>query len=259
MKSIFTSSFFLCSLLFIGLLVSCNKGTGLEPIDKVNLEEGLEMYFPFDGNSTETITDVTYDTHGATYSHDRFNRPKSSLCLSKNYLNIDVGMGNSLGTLSFWVSIPDTTRYQTYLFAKGNQQLGVLRYGLGVSEGEVSLISDVNRWGSRDSMSSFNPLQTVSIIRPNRWHHIVVRWSDADEFVEIFVDNKLETSAPYLANWFLMDDLEGDSQTMGATWHYGGHDTGDYLSYFKGQVDELRRYNRRISDEEIEALYTIEE
>ncbi|MFC6103954.1 LamG-like jellyroll fold domain-containing protein [Olivibacter domesticus] len=258
MKSISTSSFFLCSLLFISLLVSCNKGTGLEPTDKVNLEEDLEMYFPFDGNSTETITGVTYDTHGATYTDDRFNRPKSSLCFSKNYLNIDVGMGNSVGTFSFWVSVPDT-RFQPNLFAKGNQQLGVLRYGLRVSEGKVSLISNRDRWGV-DSISYFDDLVTASVIKPNKWHHIVVRWSDADEFVEIFVDNKLEASASYLEGWRLVtEDEYEETETMGAAWSYGGHDTGDYLSYFKGQVDELRRYNRRISDEEIEALYTIEE
>lgn len=260
MKSTFTSSLFLYILLFTGLMVSCDKQASLEPIDTVNLEEGLKMYFPFAGNSVDKVSGIHYDTHGASYVNDRFNKPKSALCLTKNYMNINAGMTDSIGTLSFWLNVPDIHFWQEApLFVGGEHILGVHQYGVGVREGKVSLISFALRWGVLND-GNFEPLMTASVLKSNKWHHIVVRWSDTDELVEIFVDSKKELSAGYLPGWHLAEDEEGrPSQYMGAVWNYGGHDVGEYLSYFKGQVDEIRHYTRRISDKEIEALYTIEE
>lgn len=259
MKSKFTISIFLHSLIFVGLLASCNKDTVLNPADSINLEEGLKMYFPFAGNSVEKVSGIYYDTHGASYVNDRFNKPKSALCLTKNYMNINAGMTDSIGTLSFWLNVPDIHFWQgAPLFVGGEHLLRVHQYGLGVHEGKVSLISFLLRWGVLND-GRFEPLMTASVLKSNKWHHIVVRWSDTDELVEIFIDNKRELSSQYLPGWRLTEEDEGGpAQYMGAVWTYGSHE-GNYLSYFKGQVDEIRHYTRRISDEEIEALYTIEE
>jgi hypothetical protein len=81
-----------------------------------------------------------------------------------------------------------------------------------------------------------------------------VRWSDAEELVEVYVDNEKELSSLYLPNWSLAEKDDVNQETVGAEWNYGSH-AGNYLTYFKGQMDDLRFYNRRLSDLEVEALY----
>ena len=83
-----------------------------------------------------------------------------------------------------------------------------------------------------------------SIIETNSWHHIVFTYTE--KYVSIYLDGNLLDNFP----------LEGGQiqSCPGGDLRFGMEDK-PYPSFFKGAVDEIRIYNRQLTEREVKSLY----
>lgn len=257
------SKFYLGALpMFILMAVSfsCNKDGNMHPVDPQDLNEGLVIHFPFDGNSIEVISSVAYDSHGAQYVADRFGNANSAIFVDSNHIEADIDLKRATGTFSFWVKVNDLENNYP-IFSKGGVTIGDTEYRLALRGNSIELISEF-RWGigNWQETNSLEDLIVPDVISANKWQHIVLRWSDEEELIEVFVDGDQKLSSPYTENWELVEGNEDDPfvSCIGGWLFYGGGHTGVVLRPFIGALDDIRTYNRRLNDKEIKALYMLE-
>ncbi len=77
------------------------------------------------------------------------------------------------------------------------------------------------------------------------WHHVVARWRDVEENMEVFVDGVQTSLSQTLSG--PISDTKADTLTIGAQ--------SDPLgNYFEGIIDDVRIWNRALTEEEIMRL-----
>ncbi|HWV74082.1 MAG TPA: LamG-like jellyroll fold domain-containing protein [Pseudosphingobacterium sp.] len=263
------------------LLSSCDKdGSDLSSpmsnteesnVVDININNGLKYYFPFSGNTVEQVSNVTYNAYlKPVFYKDRFNKPNAALCMVNHDLAVDAGFQEAKGSLSFWVSVGDYHPLKAddgtvasgalfarvdgtdYIFSRGTYRLGI------DYKGRI-WTSCRNKWGvSPEEFSPVlaeTPIKTAEkVIELKKWYHIVVRWSDENETMEIFVNNKKELAANYIENWGPWVPVRGDRAHMGSDRVPIGLGRSVFF-WFQGVIDEVRGYNRWINNEEIATLY----
>lgn len=229
------------------LISSCDKvSEGLQP--SVDLENGLVYYFPFSGNSTDQVSMASYNTHGAEFETDRFNAPKSALCMTENYMDLNAGFGeDDAGTLSFWINLRDVNSFHP-LFIKNYTSFVPGEYSFSISVSGLSARC-TEKWGTDDGDPVFAP----ATIKANKWYHVLLRWSDEDGKMDIFLDNNKLVSDDYAKG--IYESLGTEYITMGLYYQYPGGHEDPIPNYFRGKMDEIRRYDRWLNDDEVAALY----
>lgn len=209
------------------------------------LEEGLIGWWPMD----EGKGDVVYDGSGNDNDGDIFGDPKwadgkfgKALSFDGNddYVSIenDVfgGDNNINGTIAFWVDIKDSTgngkyfvqitRHARPAIYRNGHNIGVQWMGAsGLPEGNGQYINGPK-------------------ISKNAWHHIAFSW---------------ERQADGTHNWRLYAD--GRLTHSGTKATLSNSRGGVYLAantgrggFFNGKIDDVRIYNRALSENEIRTL-----
>jgi len=81
---------------------------------------------------------------------------------------------------------------------------------------------------------------TSPAYEPEHWHHVVAVWNGS--VLKLYVNNELVSSADFLS-------------LNQQTYNINIGRTQRYVRYFNGIIDEVRIYNRALSEEEIKWLY----
>ena len=205
---------------------------------QVDLSSGLIAHFPMNGNANEIINQDKQGTvNNAELAADRFGKEESCYFFDETKKAYIAGMtdetlpdGSSPRTLSAWIKTP----------SNGNGGFVVFDYGKMANNMDCSLCyikkkvvlsfwaNDI--WGSID-------------INDDQWHLILAAWDGTT--VSIYVDGELDASQTpdQIPNTTL-----GGSLTIGVTnnklWHH-----------FNGLIDDIRIYNRALSQGEVKSLY----
>lgn len=222
-------------LIFFNFLI---KGKSQAP------SAGLEAYYPFSGNANDVSgkgrnagigggVTLTIDRNGNANSAYSFNGVNGAISATWGILS-----GNSDRTVSLWFKtlVPSNTQYMvswgtptadqmylvgTYFDPSSNRVLGLLTYGAA-------------------GMAVINQFQFYD----NRWHHIVVTQSAS--LSKLYLDGALQTSR-----------VNNPVNTGSSQLTIGSLPTGG-SGYFSGSLDDVRIYNRGLSDSEIIQLYLAE-
>jgi hypothetical protein len=214
-----------------------------------SLDSGLTAQYNFDGN----VNDLSVNAyHGLaignpTYSRDRFNRPNSSLYLNgvTQYIGLPTSIpSNTIMFISFWIktsqSNPNNWDSAIYLIDRNNcatDRDWNISIGLG---GKIIFVTGI-----------FEPLgggvsklvSSVSI-NDNKWHHIGIAYN---YYSEIYIDGIMRARGDAYVVTFLTENvpvLIGESCC-----HLNARQK------FQGTIDDLRIYNRIMSEQEIKMLY----
>jgi len=144
---------------------------------------------------------------------------------------------------SFWIKI--SSFQQSSIFSKMNSANG---YDLGLleSNGTVMDVFLSNTW----TTNAFRARATfASPVADNNWHYIVTTYNGSSQNtgVKIYIDGNLATMSYVQEN-----SLSGSILQPGVYASIGSRSDGQL---FKGQIDEVRIYNRALSAAEIMALY----
>lgn len=231
--------------------------------------DGLTAYYPFDGNFANTATGedaATIDepaNHGASFREDRFGSEKSSIYFNgdSSYLEIPDNDAFSIVTtgaltVSVWVS-PEVLTF------RNAEQAGYVHWmGKGVPHQHEwvfrmynkELTSGQENRPNRMSAYAFNlegGLGAGSYVQEevseNEWIHFVARYDVASNKITLFKNARQKDQDD------LFDATYGVQVQNGTAPLRIG--TRSLWSFFQGRIDDLRFYNRALTDAEIEELY----
>jgi hypothetical protein len=245
--------------LLVGLLFSLS--TLAQP---AFLKEGLVAYYPFDGNANDESGKNWNGLVGrTTIVSDRFGRTNAACYSDEVGSGVDIPLkmvGIYSSSFSFWFK---TTSGGVLLGSKGlgphlklvvgsenstgPGTTGVVYFGLqGRGFDNISVIQQTKNKGSADGY----------------WHHVVgVMKSEGGVFsssmFSIFIDGKIVTgnSLSDINPIALPFEVSNLSIASDLTWSTALH-TGPAIS--KISFDDVRIYNRALSDTEVKALYDYE-
>ena len=206
---------------------------------------GLMAYYPLDGNANDAAGTANGTVRAGLFAAGKFGQ---ALSLSGagyvdcgNPSQLDFGTGS--WTVSAWVNAPSSTD-QMVVFCKGGDNTGGIRYMLSVGEVRdyvvtLTVDNDVTKVESTGSV----------VADDDQWHHIVgVRDGNS---LRVYVDGLQDGAGATLADGY---DLSGTSQAnayIGANWHLPNKAV---QKYFIGLIDDVRVYNRALSEAEIAGL-----
>lgn len=200
-----------------------------------DLSDGLVAHYPFNGNANdESGNELHADVYGAVLSMDRFDNISSAYQFDgvDDFIENAVGLINITDqlTVSFWI-------YKYSSFEDDYQKIilsgdGPENYGINFSQGEAvtPFYFEINSDAS---------LITTNYPTADGWHHIVGIYNGSN--VEFFIDKFSQGTNTCTGNVSPLNPFR-------IGWGYN-------TEFFQGKIDDVRIYNRTLSDTEIEDLY----
>lgn len=272
----------LAVMLMSGLILSsCGKDDDDDNGGKVDpntiATTNLIAHFPFDGNATERIASITPTLQpGVTYVAGR--RGQAYQGADNAHLLYTIPTGSKLKTLtSFTLAMwfrsplvtgdPEPTVFEigksTDLFW-GNMKFALNR--LAATADSLQLKSFFYKDGAEWSGQHISFSKNVFLI--NQWMHLVIMYDETTSKYMIYKDGvKIVTSAgvedrkagpdgPALGP---LAFVNADKINIGA-WRPKTENgaTDAWMGWFKGNLDELRVYDKALSAAEVKALYDAE-
>jgi len=227
MKRITVPLFF---FIFYGLM------TNAQP----DLKKGLVVYYPFNGNAKNSVSsNFNGVVNGAILNTDRFGEKESAYFFDGINDRIDiVDFGDSVPSseisVSIWIrSLKIQWSFQLMLCPDNN------RFAFSANWGG----RDYWDFGWRGDGGDAPGRLYYSSDDDNAWHHYVLISNTNNGTMKIYKDNVLKAYKSYPLQ--LLDSKSKDLRIGG----------GDGESFFNGLLDDIRIYNRQISEEEVAMLY----
>ena len=202
------------------------------------LETGLAGHWPFEEGRGAAAADASGNIrHGSLVSGPvwRAGRTGGGLALSGRGAHVAIDASSGLNDLEIfsataWIKLPASGREQVIVDQRIDWDEGFAMY--------------VNTSGRLLAYLNEDSLTGSARLDDDAWHHVAAVY-DGEE-LKLFVDGQQDGS-----DW--MDEgamaAEGGFRIGGPTW-----DRED-PSYFSGVLDEVRLYNRPLSDEEVNGLF----
>lgn len=195
--------------------------------------DGLVGYWPFNGNAKEDNgKGLDGVVNGAVLTTDRFEKANSAYWFNGVDQNIILTNTENLHlqggfTLAAWVQLNDcnnghavVSKHENY-YANG--------YNLVASYNKAHVITDVANYD----------LSTEETYNDGNWHFFVGTFDQSN--LSIYVDGVLKKTMP-------AQYLTTNNQNIRI-----GSDT--HISFYKGKIDDVRIYNRAVSQADVKAMY----
>jgi hypothetical protein len=215
--------------------------------------DGLVAYYPFSGNADNAVSNVNHGTvNGATLTADRFGNPNSAYYFDGTGDHIVMsntsGLDNDTYTYSCWVN----AKVLPGLGASGLiMDLGSSSFAGGTRSQLISInnaYSNTTGWRvtSGNTDGSLVGFQNDILPYQGIWYHIVLTRSA--DLLQLYVNNGLVKSLS-ISNTTPVYDTPTNI-------YIGTRAQQSLNQFFNGTIDELRIYNRALSQAEIKALYS---
>ena len=214
-----------------------------------DLSDGLIAYYPFSGNANdESGYGHNGTVYGATLTIDRFGNSNSAYSFDGVNDYIDFGSGTSTlfdywdsFTLAAWIKHSESSTFDS-IVARHDDRNGTFNYAIGVIDNKFVLIADQayvdSRW-----------LRSNTVLTDGLWYNVVGVYDNKN--MTVYVNGREDGSDIFPVGG------EGDSIAslyIGKTGYWSGY-TDD--RYFNGVIDEVRIYNRALTDSEVYDLYLV--
>lgn len=225
------------------------------PPDNTFMSNGLVAYYPFNGNANDEsgLGDHGYSIH-ATLSSDRFGLPSRAYYFDGSTQAGITTHGSFLPTnsaartVSLWIKPDDLTLETASTWISGGLfQYGAIAAADSTFQGQfvwqsspkvVSLYLGTEiSWGWDAWLAGWDY---------SHWHHVLWSYS-GDRYASVFVDGRREEFETDPPVGVVFRTSQGPL-SIGAA---GGR-------YFRGHIDDVRIYNRALSDQEVRHLYNSE-
>ncbi len=231
--------------LFLFITIFSNSQAGA-----VDIVTGLDAYWKLDGNALDSSGKGNDGTvNGATVTADRFGKPDGAMFFDGNS-SISVGsadlLHNGKGTFAAWIKVKSSAAgvgVNNYIVAKGND-LTIPGWGADViCRADACFLAGMMRGAVNGWFES-----PYNLPNDDQWHFIVLEFGDrADQ--RMYIDGVSQTVGCE-GNCSVADVQEGSYPfNIGKTTRLGD-------SYnFNGAVDDIRIYDRALTDADVTALY----
>jgi len=236
-------------IVHIFIITSCVKPT--EPPDSSFNEEGLIAYYPFNG----TVKDESGNTNhgilrGAVFTEDRFGNLNKAIYFDGINDYIDIGNQESLKTdlpftIAAWINLSERAYFPPIFL---NNYTENFYYGIifNVVEDNYLCINICN--GDSLGPTSRKTKRGITSLRFFEWYHVAAVVKSAQN-MELFINGKIEPGLYSGSGGDL--NYNTDSGVLGVS----DGSIHDGKLYYYGKMDEIRFYNRALTDEEIDLLF----
>ena len=202
-----------------------------------DLNDGLLVHYLFDGNADDESENgndgilfgdiqLTEDRFGNTNSAFDFDGIDDYIQNNNNFDSITNNF-----SVSFWMKKENLWEYEY-------QKL--IFFGTSTSNNGIQISQGYAPYPFYFRTDLMSSLIVTDYPALNSWLHIVVKYDGIN--VKMFIDNQLIGITPYSANIIVTTPL-----VIG--WGYNSE-------FYNGQIDDIRIYDRPISDEEVQELYS---
>jgi Concanavalin A-like lectin/glucanases superfamily len=209
-----------------------------------DLNAGLVAYYPFNGNANDASNNGNNGTViGATLTADRFGNANKAYSFNGTSDEIDVPNSSTLQitaniTISGWFKTTNTSHI-----------MGIISK-LEVADPMHSYKMEIYNCKARAEFWYNHSIPIGGFAASNdtltngKWHHVLAEYDGS--FIKLFVDGQLNTETPYTGG------MQTNSENL-----YIGWDQNSYLGdrHFEGSIDDIRIYNRALTEYEIQLLY----
>lgn len=213
------------------------------------LNYGLLAYYPLNGNTSDVsgngnhaqgfnLSDTT-DISGFEQRAMYFDSDADTLEVKSAGQPFRTG---SEGTISLWVRKNNWATSQTELLCNNRRDAGISQFQLNLHQ-SVGLHFRYGTWNTgNDKICTYTPSRSWAA---DSWHHVAIRWKREAGYttISLFADGNLVSKD---ITTLLIDDP--------ANWNFSG--TNDGHASLKGCLDEIRIYNKAVSDDLIKDIYT---
>ncbi|MFM2201759.1 MAG: hypothetical protein RL040_959 [Bacteroidota bacterium] len=218
-----------------------------------NLQQGLVGYWPFCGNANDESGNGNNGTvNGATLTVDRFGNDNQAYSFDgiNNHIVVEnpvnLPIGNSSRTFSCWFNYQ--TSIQPPIYNDWNSLICYGEFGTNDCNSNYLLLNNdqsvlfASAGGSCVGLNS----DTTNIL--NSWHFVTVTFSD--NIIKIFIDGQLLTEG--------VNNSLNTSITNLFFGIYNNQVQADQLYSLRGKIDDIGIWNRALTPEEVQELYTLD-
>src|SRR5207245_641899 len=218
--------------------LSASASAATLPPPPADIASGLGLYYMFDEGAGSLASDSSGNGNagsllgGTTWAAGKLGQALSFDGVSGNVTAATTAGLNLSATLTMaaWINPSDVTAYRTIVAKGAFWQRG---YGMNLINGKLNLV----KVGIGDVTSSV-------LLSAGTWQHVAITWNAATSEVKFYLNGALAQTV--IDASVVNAPLDSDNLLVGF-WLGGG-------SYFAGAMDELRVYNRVLSETGILAL-----
>lgn len=224
-----------------------------------DINDGLVAYYPFNGNANdESGNGHDGIEYGATLTSDRFGNPISAFSFDgvDDYIKSTIGK-LSVISISLWFNTQPPVTHYPRLFDYGENKNFVCtvlgNHPTYIAEervGKLSLSSCIN-----PNTSELKCSRIESDIKPayNEWHHLYALFDSQKKKQVMYINGGVQ------GNIQIGEDLEDSTTSIqfghGSAFGNVGDENFFPEKLLKGMLDDIRIYNRALSETEIQLLY----
>lgn len=209
---------------------------------------GLKGHWKLDETSGTTAVDSSENEIDGTYANGATPGSTGVRLYAADFDGVDdhitINGGNELNitqsvTVACWAK-SDTATWSGWgcLVSKRNQ------FYIHPSAGSTSLYFGADKVGAGDESAGVDMAEIGSI---QQWHHYIGVYDYENAEVRLYVDGVLRATTSVTPGML----LEGDTGALTIGWDDGITGT----RYFDGQIDDVRLYDKAVSDAEIAEMY----
>lgn len=225
------------------------------------LTNGLTTYYSFDGKSVNWVTNTVSDVSGGagnTVSLNGFSTTTSP----------DVGViGQALrfdGGASY-ISPPNAVIKNTVtpsisMWFKTSTGGGLFGYqdvaypSAGATQWvPILYVGSDGKLRGEFWMNSLTPITTSGVVNDGKWHHVVLAGNTNTQ--SMYLDGGLVGSLSGTINNLVMNFNQIGLANEGGSWPAKNSGLINGWDFFNGQIDDVRTYNRTLSQSEVTQLY----
>jgi len=209
-----------------------------------SLTDGLVAYYPFNGDANDASSNGNDGTvNGAIPTADRFGNTDSAYHFNGN------------GNDTYSIELPHTvidglTDITSSVWVQTSEvHQGILSGANSGSENQYLIYMENGQVKPHIKQDAF----LVGLINDGQWHHIVMARDGDSGLVQVFVDGDLAGSNALPAGPLSIDAgglwVGREQDCVGDCW--------ETYQDFLGDIDDIRIYNRVLSETEVQALYNL--
>ena len=212
------------------------------------ISEGLITYYPFDGNYSDFSGNGNHGTNnGSTLNNNSIN---SNYLLNAEFNGVD----NTISAVSPLVNANSSSSISAWIYLQPNnpswQRIITKIYGsnIGARAGSIDIFSNTNKLRYvivSDTGTDYSATSTT-VLNNNQWYYVVGTYDNTTGNVSIYINGNFENS---------IINTEKTTTSGSSPFYIGSELNTGTPTYFNGSLDEVRIYNRALSESEIELLY----
>ena len=216
-----------------------------------SLSNGLLAYYSFTGNANDNSGNGNNGiVNGATLTSDRFGNLNNAYRFGTNKNILIPNPSSTLNltssfSISTWLTLDSlaTIYNSSIIISKHDGDTGTDGWDYGIWNDHSYTSQFLNFWGS--GISGYP--STNAIANVNNWYNFITTYDSTSKNISYYISGQLIASKTITLNII--------PNTRPITIGYQTSSNGTYYGYFRGSIDDIKIYNRVLTNPEIQYLY----